>query len=275
MASYTIQNAEVLVTVDEHASEIHSFKDLNSQIEYMWNGDPAYWSGRNPTLFPMVGSTWDKLLHIKGKTYSTGNHGFARHSDFTCVKHDADTIVMELKDNEETRQQYPYHFTMDITYTLQGRTLAIHYGITNDNDEIMPFHFGLHPAFNVPMAKDGKFEDYQLVFDAPQNFVWKNTKMADETVLKLDRDALADTIIIHHPAGRTVALTDGTHGVTIDYSAFEWLAFWSPHAPFVCLEPWLSHTDFDKVEVPYDKREGTRFIEPHDTFAIGYSITVK
>ena len=188
MSSYIIQNEKVLVEVDEHASEIHSFKDLETGIEYMWNGNPAYWSGRNPTLFPMVGSTYDKLLHIKGKTYATGNHGFARHSDFTCVKHDDHEIVMELKDSEETLKQYPYHFTMDIHYVLQDRTLTITYDITNENEEGMPFHFGLHPAFNVPMDQTKKYEDYQLVFDTPQNFLWKKTVMKDETVLKLNPD---------------------------------------------------------------------------------------
>jgi galactose mutarotase-like enzyme len=275
MSSYTISNEEVLVTVDEHASEIHHFKDLKTGIEYMWKGDPVYWSGRNPTLFPMVGSTWDKQLHIKGRTYQTGNHGFARHSDFTCIEHNNQKIVMRLADSEETLKQYPYHFTMDISYSLAGRTLTIHYAIRNDNNETMPFHFGLHPAFNVPMDPAGSSADYQLVFDEKQNFTWKNTEMKDENVLKLDPDALADTIIIHHPAGTNVSLTDGTHGVTVDYSQFEWLAFWSPHAPFVCIEPWLSHTDFERVDVPYDRREGTRFIEPGKVFEIAYSITVR
>ena len=275
MSSYIIQNEKMLVEVDEHASEIHSFKDLETGIEYMWNGNPAYWSGRNPTLFPMVGSTYDKLLHIKGKTYATGNHGFARHSDFTCVRHDDHEIVMELLDSEETLKQYPYHFTMDIHYVLQDRTLTITYDITNENEEGMPFHFGLHPAFNVPMDQTKKYEDYQLVFDTPQNFLWKKTVMKDETVLKLNPDVLADTIIIHHPHGTKVSLTDGTHGVTVDYSAFEWLAFWSPHAPFVCIEPWLSHADYGRVDTSYDKRDGTHFIEKHDTFHVSYSVTVK
>ena len=59
MASFTMQNDKVTVVIDEQASEIHSFKNNKTGIEYMWQGDPAFWKGRNPTLFPMVGSTWD------------------------------------------------------------------------------------------------------------------------------------------------------------------------------------------------------------------------
>ena len=79
----------------------------------MWQGDPAFWAGRNPTLFPMVGSTWNKEIHIDGNVYHMGNHGFARNSDFTCVFHDDTRIVMELKDSEETLKQYPFKFTLE------------------------------------------------------------------------------------------------------------------------------------------------------------------
>ena len=98
MASFEMKNDAAKVVIDEHASEIHSFINAKTGLEYMWQGDPKFWKGRNPTLFPMVGSTWDKILHIDGKEYKTGNHGFTRNSDFTCVSHTDDQIVMELKD---------------------------------------------------------------------------------------------------------------------------------------------------------------------------------
>ena len=69
MASFKMENDLVSAVIDEHASEIHSFKDKATGIEYMWQGDPAFWAGRNPTLFPMVGSTWNKEVHLKGKVF--------------------------------------------------------------------------------------------------------------------------------------------------------------------------------------------------------------
>ena len=112
MAQFILENYEARVVIDEHASEIHSFTDKDTDNEYMWQGDPAYWAGRNPTLFPMVGATWDKILHINGKEYKTGNHGFTRRSDFTCVEHDDNHCIMELKDSEATLAEYPFHFTL-------------------------------------------------------------------------------------------------------------------------------------------------------------------
>ena len=77
MSEFTITNDAVTLSVSTKASEIHAFHK-NGGREWMWQGDPQFWSGRNPTLFPLVGSTYDKKLHIDGKTYAIGNHGFAR-----------------------------------------------------------------------------------------------------------------------------------------------------------------------------------------------------
>ena len=274
MASFKLENSFAKAVVDEHASEIHSFIDKETGIEYMWQTDPAYWMGRNPTLFPMVGSTWDKKLHIDGKEYVTGNHGFARHSDFTCIEHDDSHLVMELKDSKDTLHEYPFAFTMRITYTLAGKTLLVSYAITNDNDRTMPFNFGLHPAFKCPIEAGKEFTDYKLVFNAPEDIDWLDTKADAAKELGLVADELAKTIIITDPKSTETTLTDGTHGVSVGYIGYRWLAFWSPNAPFVCIEPWFSHTDFEKVDVPFEKREGTLFLAPRDTFKTDYFIRI-
>lgn len=274
MALFVLENRQALVSVDEHASQIHSFCDTETDNEYMWQGDPAFWAGRNPTLFPMVGSTWDKKLHINGKEYVTGNHGFTRNADFTCIKHTDNEIVMELKDSEETLKQYPFHFTMHITYTLEGKTLAIKYEITNDNDVVMPFNFGLHPAFNCP-CDGGDFSDYYIELNEPETSDFHLTHIKDCSKITLDRSALENTIIIQDPKSTKATLTNGRHGVTVTYEGYRWLAFWSKaNAPFVCIEPWYSHADFEKVDVPFEQREGTQFLQAHDTFCASYTITI-
>ena len=143
-----IENEVAVVEVKTLAAEITSFYDKEKNIEHMWQGDPQFWAGRNPILFPMVGSTWTKDYQIDGKTYKMGNHGFARHSEFTVESVSEDTIVLSLSDNEETRAQYPFEFKLTVTYQLSGRKLTITYRIDNHSPRMMPFSFGLHPAFN-------------------------------------------------------------------------------------------------------------------------------
>jgi galactose mutarotase-like enzyme len=238
-------------------------------VEYLWQGDPAFWAGRNPTLFPMVGSTWDKILHIGGKEYRTGNHGFTRNSEFTCIEHTDTRIVMELKDNEETLSQYPFHFRLCNIYEIRGDTLTVTNELTNTGDTGMPFNFGYHPAFNVPMKEGESFDDYKILFDQPEIVNGAETKE-----MILDKEALAATVILTNPKSSTYTLTNGKTFVKITAPGFPWCAFWSPHAPFVCIEPWHSHTDFTKVEKPFEEREGTLILKPQETFTTGYSITV-
>lgn len=262
MAQFTIENEWTKVVIDEHASEIHHFYHKKWEKEYMWNGDPKYWSGRNPTLFPIVGKTWDGDLHIHGKTYQTGNHGFLRHADFTCIQHDDTHIVMHHEANQDTLSQYPFLYAIDICYTLQKETLTIAYQITNHDQKEMPFGFGLHPAFLCPFMEDPA---YHIVFDQPEKI---------GKTLKLDAQELEKTIIIKDPQSSCCDLTDGTHGVQVCYAGFPWLAFWSPKAPFICIEPWYSHTDFEKVELPFEQREGTIIVKPNETFLTQYQIRI-
>ena len=253
MSTFELKNELASVSISEHASEIHSFRRSDCSFEYMWQGDPAFWSQRNPTLFPMVGSTWDKKIHLGGKEYEMGNHGFARHADFTCIEHTDAKAVMKLSDSEETLKQYPFHFTLTNTYELNQASLTITSEVTNENDQMMPFNFGYHPAFNCPLEG----EHMHGGLDIP-----------------LDRALLAKTIIIPYPKSTEFTLTDGRHGVKVHAEKYEWVAFWSPNAPFVCIEPWHSHTDFTKVRVPFERREGTIRLKPHETWRTSMSISV-
>lgn len=258
MARFILENGQVKVVIDEMASEIHSF--TRKGREYMWSGDPKYWSGRNPTLFPMVGRTWDGLLHIDGKTYTTGNHGFTRNSLFKGKRVDEATVTMELCESDETLKQYPFAFRLVNTYHLEENTLSIATTIANEKEKVLPFHFGYHPAFACP-----SFSTWRLECSG---------KGQSTKYIALDAERLNETIILERPLFDTYTLTDGIHGVSVGAAQYPWVAFWSPKAPFVCIEPWYSHTDFGKVEVPFDKREGAICLEKGKEWHAQYSISV-
>ena len=52
---------------DTRGAELISYRD-DSGTEYIWNGDPAYWTGHNPLLFPIVGSLKNDEAQIEGGT---------------------------------------------------------------------------------------------------------------------------------------------------------------------------------------------------------------
>ena len=138
---YTIYNDVAVLSVDTHACEISSFRRRDKDIEYMWRGDPAYWAGRNPTLFPHVSSPKNKIINFKGQDYKVNNHGFCRKSEFSFVEQGDDYLIFELRDNEETLKEYPYKFIMRVTYTLKENRINIDYQIVNYAEEKL--YFGL------------------------------------------------------------------------------------------------------------------------------------
>ena len=270
-----VENDVAYLAVDEKGSEICSFKDKETNLERMWNGDPKFWAGRNPTLFPMVSNTYNKVQVFDGKEYHMGNHGIVRSAMFKCTYHDDKSITMTFESSEESKQLYPFDFRMDITYTLTGKRVDIVYNITNLSDKVMPFGFGLHPAFNCPIADGEKFEDYYIEFSSKEGEDTDELKLIKNHKLSLNRELFDKykTVVYYNLNSAFVTLTNGRHGVKVTCAGYPILAIWSPaNAPFVCIEPWHSHGDFAENNIPFEEREGIISLESGRSFLSAYSI---
>lgn len=51
-----IQNENVSAEINTLGAELVSFKG-DDGFEHIWQGDPKYWGGHAPVLFPIVGAT--------------------------------------------------------------------------------------------------------------------------------------------------------------------------------------------------------------------------
>ncbi len=251
---YTIKNDFITLKVDTKGCEMHSLKRNNDAYEYLWDGDERYWKGRNPILFPQVSSTLSKTNIINGKEYPMGNHGFARNSEFEMVDEKKDSLTFLLKENEETLKQYPFKFELYVTYSLSNESVEIKYQIKNNNDVIMPFGFGLHPAFNV----EENYKDTKIVFDNGNTLIINKELFENyPTYYELPVPSSAD-------------LYSNNHHIRLEFKGFKHLAIWSPFAPFVCIEPWNNLGA--KNGVDFEKREENINLESKQTFEIGYKI---
>lgn len=280
-----IENDLFQVEIIEKGGEIQSFYDKEKKVELMWQGQSEYWQGKNPTLFPIVGNTWTKDYEWKGQTYAMKNHGLIRYATLSCVNQSEDSITMELKSNDETRAQYPFDFTYQIQYVLKGNRLEIIYHITNDSNEAMPFIFGLHPGFQVPCYEDEAFDDYELVFPCVESaiqVIQKEGHMIEQEVSldrwRLNHEEIYDvgTLIYRNCKSPYVDLVGKHHKIRVSIVGYKYLALWSAanHAPFLCIEPWYGHGDFEESHVSFDKRLDTILLSPNKTFTTSYFIEI-
>ena len=264
-----LKNEHLTLRIEREAAEMHSLIDHATNQEILWNGDPEYWSGRNPILFPIVGSTFDKQIHLFGETYTMGNHGFARHRVFRVVAEHESSITLVLDSDESTLAQYPFQFSLSVTTALKGRSVQLDYTITNRDQKPMPFSFGLHPAFalsdpNSAIIEFPKAEHHPLI---PK----------DHTQITMD-DAFIDehkTFLITDPQSPYVDLIQPDYTVRVTCEGYRWLAFWKkPQAKFLCIEPWHGHTDFTETTTDFYAREGTIVLQPGEHFSTSYTISI-
>ena len=120
---FKLENEFCRLEVIPEAAEITSFFDKTNNVEIMYQGDEG-WSGRNPSLFPIIGSTYSKYYEIHGKQYTMKNHGLARYATFKGEQLE-DKLIFTFCSDEETLKQYPFDFVFEIAYSLEGKTLHI------------------------------------------------------------------------------------------------------------------------------------------------------
>lgn len=254
---HTIRNDALTVTIDSLGAQLQSITALDG-TGYLWNGDPAYWKGRAPNLFPYVGRLTGESYTFNGQTYQMPRHGFAKLTDFQAVDCGAANLTLRMESTEETRKMYPFTFRFDISFVLEGSTLVILYAVENHGEDTMYFGLGGHPGFRVPLEEGKAFTDYRLTFAKPSQ-PWQVLMsdsymisgheapypLRDGLELPLRHDLFDHDAIILKNFERTVTLSagEGTKGVTLSCPKMRYLGIWhqpKTDAPYVCLEPWAS-----------------------------------
>ena len=132
----------------------------------------------------------------------------------------------------------------------------------------MYFGFGQHPAFNCPLDRNKNFDDYFIEFNE-EDVENKKLHLSYELFEKYP------TYIINHPKSSVFILSDGENKVVMRISdAYQIFALWTPHAPFICLEPWVNHLDRNDTATPFEQRDGNLSLQPGEIYEIGYSIQI-
>ncbi|NEU68732.1 aldose 1-epimerase family protein [Spirosoma agri] len=286
----TLENDHLRVSIRPKGAELTSILHKASGIEHLWQAAPDVWGWHAPNLFPVVGGCLNNQLLIDGKTYPIERHGFARQSIFETTESSATHAVFSLHSSDATRVHFPYEFDFQIIYELTDSTLTITYRVVNEDEKMVYFSVGAHPAFAVPFLPGEAYEDYFIEFDQKEplethmlsaaGFFNGETKPVPTVGNRLpltkhlfDQDAL----VFKELASRRVAIRSDRHehSVTVDYPAFPYLGIWAkPGASFVCIEPWLGCADSEGPQKPIEEKEDIQHVEPGQVFTASFTVTV-
>lgn len=71
-----LENDSFRVKISETGGKLQSIYGKEPALEYLWQGDAAYWKGTAPNLFPFIGRLFGKRYLLDGKFYDMKIHGF-------------------------------------------------------------------------------------------------------------------------------------------------------------------------------------------------------
>lgn len=281
-----MKNEYLQIQIVPKGAEIKSVIDLQSGNELMWQANPEVWGRTAPILFPIVGKVKNNQLLIDGSAYPMGQHGFARDAVFTVLKESAVESVYQLASSPQTLLVYPYHFELEIRYTLHQRTLDCNYTVRNTQHEPMYFSIGAHPGFAIP---NNELSACELVFEKPELasrmllsqglFDGRSQPILNnENTLPLNTSLFDDdAIVLHHLQSNTFRLQkiDTSFNIQITTRNLPDLGIWTQNgsSAFVCIEPWSGYADSVEGHDDISTKPGMLKLQAGETFTCGYAIT--
>ena len=287
----TIQTGRMKAVIRDQGAELISLQYEGR--EYLWNGDPAYWSGHAPNLFPFVGRLFEERYTLHGQEYHLGRHGFAKLMKFDVLEQSENAVTFGITDSEETRKVYPYLFDFQITFSLEDTRLFITADVFNRGRKILFFGYGGHPGFRVPIEEGRSFEDYYLEFpekcfpdqvmmskDVLVNGTLKPYPLVDGTKIPLHHDLFDNDAIVltNTPYEVSLKADHAKHSVTVSYPGMPYIGFWHAvhtNAPYVAIEPWVSLPGRQDIVEEFSSLSDLVGVEPDDSYTNTWKITLK
>lgn len=256
-----LENDILKIAVDTHGAELSSILNKKENKEMLWQGDPAFWGRKSPVLFPVVGKYKNGKTTYEGKEYQSGQHGFARDSEFTLVKETENKLSFELSSSEETLKQYPFRFRLICSFELNNDKIIVGWNVENIDDKKIYFSIGAHPAFyckksETLLSMNGENLKYNLIngdgLYTAQKYEIESSFVLHDNIF--DNDAL----IVEDGGVSEVSLIDNNKKyLTVKFDA-PLFGIWSPtkkNAPFVCIEPWFGRCDSEDFNGDITERE--------------------
>ncbi len=279
----TISNGHLQAVINHKGAELISLKNEAGR-EFVWEGNPEFWSKHSPVLFPIVGTLKNNSYFHQGNEYFLSRHGFARDLSFTLEAKTDSSVTFLLQSDESTLKNYPFAFEFRMVYTLSEDRLEIAYSVSNTGNDFLYFSLGAHPAFALPE----KFEDYALQIDSDKPLVTHllqndllsgqtDTLVLKDNKLRLDYTLFENDALIFKSAGfDSVTLLENQKPLLqVNFNGFPDLGLWTKtNAPFLCIEPWFGHADAFGSNQKLEEKPGIIKLDVAEDFNAKFNITL-
>ena len=280
----TISNSHFSASIHHLGAELFSLKNTKTNIEYIWEGDEAFWPKHSPILFPIVGTLKNNSYHYHGKDYNLTRHGFARDTTFKLISKTENSALFSLESSSSSLAVHPFDFELQIQYTLEDNGLHVSYLVNNTSATNLPFSIGAHPAFALP----GQFEYYALAFEKEEKLSYnllENNLIVDTTanLIAVDRTVPLNYELFKHDAlifkklkSKTITIVKNkVPYLKVKFATFPHLGIWTKvGAPFLCIEPWHGYSDTLNSTGDLLEKEGIEILEPNTRFETNFSIEI-
>ncbi len=256
-----------------------------------------------PLLFPYPNRVRGGKYVWDGKEYviptnvagydRTGNaiHGFCIDRPWRVVEQTMSSVLGEFqlsKDAPDRRPYWPSDCLIRIKYAVKEATLRADIEIHNPDTVPMPWGFGTHPYFKLPLAAGSKPEDCLVV--APVKDSWELTqclptgkKVPLPADLKLNQgmhfgQRQFDDVFTAIPAGVIeCAIIDPNAGLKVTQSHPghypELVIYTPPNRAAICFEPYTCVTDAINLQ-PQGLPAGWQVLKPGESFRSWIEIKV-
>lgn len=277
-----LESEHLTCSVSPLGAELQSLSLKATADEFIWQGDPAVWSGRAPILFPIVGALKGSAARHEKGPIKLAKHGIARTRRFELIDRGKAFARYSLQSDAETRAHYPWQFELQVNFELMADRLAIHYQVHNKDEYELLFNLGSHPAFRLPL-ENSSLSDYSVHFNKAENFSHYPVTAdglldpcpADYTLsngqIELSENIFDnDALVFKHIQSTCVSLRHRSLGtrLSVNTGGAPHIGIWAkPGAEFVCIEPWWGHADFSDATGDFSDKSSIQSLPPGKVFS--------
>lgn len=281
---HIIENEFFICTIDSLGAEIRSLKDKSNGEEYIWPINKDIWASSSPVLFPSIGNIKLNKILFNGEEYSMPKHGIVRNNpNLKFTQLSISECAFNLAASKETLKQYPFDFSLTVSYKLEENRLIMRYGVENKDKMPMPFSWGGHTAYLCDLSNGKNLSDYVVEFpegvELKSNYLESSGLLSTSTKIIEAKDGILelsdwlfneDALVFSGINCDWVRLRrkDQTKGVLVKFKGFPNLALWSkPKADFLCIEPWLGLPDKMDESIDLAKKSTYKVLNPNEKFS--------